>query len=116
MYNLYWKGKTYNLPVTEEEWTHFVLADGDSVVAEICDYIDSIDIHTNERWHIITKFNKWLIINQDKLEYTKSWDEFQVSLELCPCLVYCVHNDIDQTESANDFILWQRGRDRLLTK
>tara|TARA_B100000929_G_C15413933_1_gene388978 strand:- start:147 stop:497 length:351 start_codon:yes stop_codon:yes gene_type:complete len=116
MYKIFWKGVDYELPVTDEEWTQFVLGNGDDIVAEICDLIDAVDIHKPERWHIITRFNNWLLLNQDKVEYSASWDGYQVTLKHCPSLVYCVLKDVDQEESANDFILWQKAREELSTK
>lgn len=115
MFNLYWDGVTYELPVTDEEWNWFILGKGSEVIEYLLDEIDYPADRVLERWILISRFNDWIMLNLERFELAECFDSINMRCYAID-MRYHVYNDPDQDTSRNDHILWQRCQEILSTK
>ena len=95
----------YELPITDCEWTCFVLDDGNNIVEYIIDAIDS-DLTDFYRWHAISNFNRWIIENFSRFTFSTHNEFIDISHKALE-MHYYVYKDPEHDVSSNDNTIWE---------
>lgn len=68
MHNIETDYGEYEFPVTDEEWTMFLLERAPGYLDNFVEILDS-DINSSERSHLIKKFNDWILMAIDHFDF-----------------------------------------------
>lgn len=94
MYTIETDHGEFELPVTQEEWTMFLLERPAKYLDNFVEHLDSGNINAIERGHLIRKFNDWILMVIDHFDFDcYEEDSIVVSCDVLDLTYHIYDND-----------------------